>query len=70
MGEFTAFRATEFSTETMTLKGNDFSNFQLGTTDYWANESAEKLVAITKDPDAAGFDLFADEYLGEANIGD
>ena len=66
--EFTAFRATEFSTETMTLEDNDFSSFQLGTTDYWANESAEKLVAITANPDLAGFSLFADDYLSEANI--
>ncbi|MEO0836023.1 MAG: right-handed parallel beta-helix repeat-containing protein, partial [Cyanobacteria bacterium J06642_3] len=70
IGEFTAFRATEFSTETMTLKGNEFSNFELGTTDYWANEAAEKLVAITEDPDAAGFELFANDYLSQANIGD
>lgn len=67
---FIAFRATEFSTETMILEGNDFSNYELGTTDYWANEAAEKLVAITADPDAAGFELYADDYLSQANIGE
>lgn len=70
IGEFTAFRATEFSTETMTLEDNNFSNYQLGTTDYWVNESAEKLVAITEEPDAANFSLFADDYLNQANIGE
>lgn len=70
VGEFTAFRATEFTTETMTLEDNNFSNYQLGTTDYWANESAEKLVAITADPREADFSLFANDYLTQANIGD
>ena len=70
VGEFTAFRATEFSTETMTIEDNDFSNYQLGTTDYWVNESAEKLVATTSNPDEADFSLFADDYLTQANIGE
>ena len=44
--EFTAFRVTEFSRETLTLEDNDFSSQQLGTTDYWVNESAEKLIVF------------------------
>ena len=68
--EFTAFRVTEFSGETLTLEDNDFSSQQLGTTDYWVNESAEKLIALTIDPDKADFSLIAEEYLTYANIGD
>ncbi|MCC0175967.1 right-handed parallel beta-helix repeat-containing protein [Waterburya agarophytonicola K14] len=67
--EFLAFKATEFSTETMTLEGNIFSAYELGTTDYWVNESAEKLVALTEDPDSANYSLFADDYIAQANIG-
>ncbi len=68
--EFTAFRVTEFSGETLTLEDNDFSSQQLGTTDYWVNESAEKLIALTVDPDKADFSLIAEEYSAHANIGD
>ena len=66
---FSAFNATEFSTESMTLEGNNFSSMAVNTTDYWVNESVEKLIATTEDPDAANFDLFADEYFAQANIG-
>ena len=66
---FSAFNATEFSTESMTLEGNNFSSMAVNTTDYWVNESVEKLIANTEDPDAANFDLFADEYFAQANIG-
>ncbi|MGB5712699.1 MAG: right-handed parallel beta-helix repeat-containing protein [Waterburya sp.] len=68
--DFSAFRATEFSGETMTLEDNNFSSSKLGTTDYWVNELAEKLVALTEDPDQADFSLFAEEYSAYANIGD
>ena len=67
--DFIAFRSTEFSTETLTLGENDFSSIELGTTDYWVDESAEKLIALTEDPDEANFDLIADAYLAQANIG-
>ena len=66
---FSVFQATEFSTETMIFEDNDFSSYELGTTDYWVNESVEKLIATTEDPDAANFSLFADEYAAQANIG-
>ncbi len=67
--KFLALNATEFSTETMTLEGNDFSNIEINTQDYWVNESAEKLIATTEDPLEADFSLFADEYFAQANIG-
>ena len=66
---FMAFNATEFSTESMTLEGNNFSSMAVNTQDYWVNESVEKLIATTENPDAANFDLFADEYFAQANIG-
>lgn len=66
---FMAFNATEFSTESMTLEGNNFSSMAVNTQDYWVNESVEKLIATTEDPDAANFDMFADEYFAQANIG-
>lgn len=66
---FSSLRATEFSTETMTLEDNDFSFYELGTQDYWVNEEAEKLIATTEDPDEANFSLFANEYYEQANIG-
>ncbi|MEL6495784.1 MAG: right-handed parallel beta-helix repeat-containing protein [Cyanobacteria bacterium J06623_7] len=66
---FTAFRATEFTTESMLLGRNNFSSVQLNTEDFWANEEAERLVAVTEDPDAADFELFADDFFAEANIG-
>ena len=69
VGEFTTFRATEFTTETMALENNDFPNMELGSTDYWVNESIEKLIAITENPSQADFSLFANEYNAQANIG-
>ncbi len=68
VGNFVAFKATEFTTETMTLKNNDFSSFEINTRDYWVNEKAEKLIALTENPDEANFGLFADEYFAQANI--
>ena len=70
VGDFLGLKATEFSTETMTLAGNDFDSFELGTTDYWVNEEAEKLVALTEDPDSANYSLFSSEYMAQANIGE
>ena len=66
--EFSAFNATEFSTETMVFEDNDFSSYQLNTEDYWVNEKAERLIAITEDPEQADFKLFDDEYFAQANI--
>ena len=65
---FLAFNATEFSTETMVMEGNDFSSMEINTTDYWVNEEGEKTVAITEDPREAGFELFQDEFLETAII--
>ena len=65
---FFAFRATEYSTSTMTLGENNFSDFELNTTDYWVNEEAEKLIAETEDPDEATFDLISDDFFAQANI--
>ncbi len=59
---FTAFNATEFTTQTQSLGDNNFSSQELGTTDYYVNEQAEKLVAITENPTEANFDLFAADY--------
>ncbi len=67
---FFAFRATGFSTETMTLGENDFTDFELNTTDYWVNEEAEKLIALTEDPDEANFDLIYEAFFAQANVGD
>ena len=53
----------------MTMEGNDFSSSEINTQDYWVNESAEKLIATTEDPAEANFNLFADEYFAQANIG-
>jgi len=71
LGDYVAFDATEFTTETMELGENDFSKIELNTTDYWANEEAEKTVAITEDPAEANFSLFEDDFFGDAstNIG-
>ena len=68
VGKFVAFNATEFTTETMTLENNNFSSFEINTRDYWVNEAAEKLIALTENPDEANFGLFADEYFAQANI--
>lgn len=66
---FNLYNATEFTTESMSLEGNDFGDsMAIGTTDYWVNEGAEKAIATTIDPDAANFDLFADEYYEVAVI--
>ncbi|NJO97555.1 MAG: hypothetical protein HC764_17440 [Pleurocapsa sp. CRU_1_2] len=61
---FTAFNSTEFSTQTQSLNTNEFSSLETGSTDYYANEQAEILVATTEDPSQAGFELFAAEYNG------
>ena len=60
---YLAYDATEFTTETMILENNNFSSIEINSTDYWANEEAEKIVAITEDPREAGFELFADDFL-------
>ena len=60
--DFASYNATEFTTETMTMEGNNFSIVEINTQDYWVNESAEKLIAITEDPSEADFSLFAEEY--------
>lgn len=59
---FTAFNATEFTTQTQSLGDNNFSSQELNTTDYYVNEEAEKLVATTENPAEANFDLFAADY--------
>lgn len=69
IGEFTAFSATAYTTETMTEYENDFSTFELGSTDYWSNEAAERLVAETVDPSAADFSLFSEQYYQQVNLG-
>jgi len=65
---FSVFNATEFSTETMVFENNDFSSYQLNTEDYWVNEEAERLIAVTEDPEEADFSLFAEEYFAQADI--
>ena len=69
---FDAFDATAFTTETMMLGKNDFSSTVTNTTDYWSNEEAERIVAITEDPSEANFSLFADDFFNDDmnNIGD
>lgn len=68
VGDFLAFNATEFTTETLVLENNDFSTVALNTQDFWVNEGVERLIATTEDPDAANFELFADEFFDQANI--
>ena len=63
---FATFNTTEFSTDTLSIDNNNFSSTELDTQDYWVNAEAEKLVAVTEDPDSANFELFADEYLATA----
>ena len=72
VGRFIAFDATAFTTETMMLGENEFSSIELDTTDYWSNEQAERIVAITEDPAEANFNLFADDFFNDTktNIGD
>ena len=69
VGEFTAFRATEYTIETMVMFGNDFSSVELGSTDYWVNETVEILIAETENPSQADFSLFSNEYYQHMNIG-
>lgn len=68
VGRFLAFDATEFTTETMVLENNSFSNMELNSTDHWANEAAEKRVAITEDPAQAGLELFVDDLLARMSV--
>jgi hypothetical protein len=65
IGDFTVFKATEFSTQTMSLEDNNFSKIELGTTDYWVNQAAEMAIATTEDPAAADFSMFAQEYYAQ-----
>jgi hypothetical protein len=65
VGEFTAFKSTEFSTQTLTLEDNNFSKIELGTTDYWVNQAAEIAIATTEDPAAADFSLVSQEYYAQ-----
>lgn len=67
--EFLAFKATAFSTDTMSMENNDFSSFELNTTDYWVNKGAEVKIATTEDPSEADFSIMSDAYYAEANIG-
>ncbi|MEL7405670.1 MAG: hypothetical protein AAFN00_01700 [Cyanobacteria bacterium J06558_2] len=69
VGNFPGLNATEFSTETMVLENNNFSIEQVNTTDYWVNQEIETLIAVTENPLEADFNLFADEYFAQANIG-
>ena len=69
VGEFTAFRATEYTTQTMTMENNDFSKMEMGSTDYWVNETVEILIAETENPSQADFSLFSNEYYQHMNIG-
>jgi Right handed beta helix region len=66
IGDFTAYKATEFSTQTMTMEDNNFSKIELGTTDYWVNQAAEMAIATTEDPAAADFNLISQEYYAQA----
>lgn len=66
---FLVFDATEFSTETINFGDNDFSAYDLGSTDYWVNEQVEKLIAVTENPGEINFSSVAGEYYGQANIG-
>ncbi|MGL5832414.1 MAG: right-handed parallel beta-helix repeat-containing protein [Waterburya sp.] len=69
-GVFLAFDSTEFSSESLVLgENNDFSSQKLDTTDYWANESAEKRIATTEDPLEANFSLVADDYFNGDTFG-
>ena len=66
---FSAFNATEFTTQTMDLGNNNFSSSNTGTTDYWTNQSAETQIATTPNPADANFNSFSDQYYSQANIG-
>jgi hypothetical protein len=65
IGEFTAFKATEFTTQTMTMEDNNFSKVELGTTDYWVNKDAEIAIATTEDPASADFSLVSQDYYAQ-----
>jgi hypothetical protein len=65
---FLAFNATSFTIETLSLGENNFPSQELGTTDYFVNEQAEKLVAMTENPMEANFDLYAAEYNSQVVI--
>jgi hypothetical protein len=65
---FTAYNATEFTTQTQDLGTNNFSSQELGTTDFYANEQAETLVATTENPTEANFALFSADYYATAII--
>jgi hypothetical protein len=70
--DFFAFDATEFSTETMILgDNNEFPSTDIGSTDFWADGigDLEKKVAMTEDPDAANFSLFADVFYNGGTYG-
>ena len=69
VGEFTAFKATEYTTQTMIAENNDFSRVEMGSTDYWVNETVEILIAETENPSQADFSLFSNEYYQNINIG-
>jgi hypothetical protein len=69
VGNFAAFNATEFSTQSMTFEDNNsFSKMEFGTQDYWVNQWAETTIATTENPDEANFSLFANEYYAQAVI--
>jgi Right handed beta helix region len=70
VGNFIAYDATEFATETLKLgDNNDFSRTELNTTDFWANERAERLIATTEDPDKANFSLFEEDFYTGGTFG-
>jgi len=66
---FLVFNATEFASQSIDFGDNNFSSYELGTTDYWVNEQAEKLIATTANPNDANFGSVAEEYFNQANIG-
>jgi hypothetical protein len=69
VGDFATFNATEFATDSTSLNDNSFATVEVDTEDYWVNAGAEKLVALTEDPDQANFELFAQDYYASAYIG-
>lgn len=66
---FLVFDATEFSSQSINFGENDFSAYEMGTQDYWVNEEAEKLIAVTENANDANFSSVSDAYYGQANIG-
>jgi hypothetical protein len=70
VGNYISYDATEFTTETLELgDNNDFTRQELNTTDFWANEAAEKRIARTEDPDKANFALFEEEFYTGGTFG-